>query len=95
MKRDNVTDLCDSILKLEKREEVYNFLKDLCTPQEIKALAERWQVCRLLDIEGLSYREIKAYTGASLTTISRVARFLKDESNKGYRVLLDRIKADK
>lgn len=92
MQRDNVTDLCDTLLTLEKREEAYNFLKDLCTPQEIKAIAERWQVCRLLDVGDLSYRDINALTGASLSTIGRVARFLKDESYKGYRIALDRAK---
>lgn len=90
-----VNDLCDVLLMLENRTEAYNFLKDLCTPQEINSLAERWRVCRLLERGDLSYREIHRETGASLTTIGRIARFLKDEPYHGYRTLLERLKKKK
>jgi TrpR-related protein YerC/YecD len=88
----NVADLCDAILLLNNPVEVLNFLKDLCTPQEIAALAERWRVCQLLDKGNFSYREIHSMTGASLTTIGRVARFLKDEPYQGYVTTLKRMK---
>jgi len=83
--------LCDALLALESREEAYNFLKDLCTPQELKTLAERWHVCQILNQGNLSYREIHRITGASLTTIGRVARFLKNEPYNGYRAILNKI----
>lgn len=86
------SDLYDAILMLESKQEIYNFLRDLCTPQEIIALNERWRVCQLLSAGDLSYREIHALTGASITTIGRVARFLKDEPYQGYKQLLDRMK---
>lgn len=66
-------------------------LADLCTPAEVKALAERWQVARLLDGTDLSYRDIHDMTGVSTTTIVRVARFLKQEPHLGYRRALDRM----
>ena len=88
----NTMDLCDALLLLEDRNEVYNFLKDLCTPQEITSLTERWRVCQLLDRGKLSYREIHAITGASLTTIGRVSRFLKDEPYHGYKKILNKLK---
>lgn len=69
-------------------------LRDLCTPAEVRTLAERWHVAKLLDAGGLTYREIHDATGVSTTTIVRVARFLKEEQNGGYRLLLDRMKAD-
>lgn len=87
-----IDDLCTALLVLETKDEVYNFLKDLCTPQEINALAERWKVCKLLEQGNLSYREIHRITGASLTTIGRVARFLKDESYNGYQVMLKKLR---
>jgi TrpR-related protein YerC/YecD len=90
-----VNDLCEAFLLLETSEEIYNFLKDLCTPQEISTLAERWRVCQLLEKGDLSYREIHSLTGASLTTIGRVARFLKDESYHGYQTILNKIKNEK
>ena len=80
--------LNDAILRLKDKNEVDSFLTDLCTPYEIRALKERWKVCQLLAIGDLSYRDIHKITGASLTTIGRVARFLRDESHGGYRNLL-------
>ena len=87
--------LFEAFLKLETQQEVENFLKDLCTPQELKALRERWAVCQLLDKGELSYREISNLTGSSTTTIARVARFLNDEPYRGYKNLLDRIEKER
>jgi TrpR-related protein YerC/YecD len=83
-------DLYDAILLLKDRAEVLNFLKDLCTPQELQAFNERWHVCTLLKQGDLSYRAISEITGTSLATIVRVARFFKDEPFQGYRTVLDR-----
>lgn len=87
----NIKALCKALLLLETEKEAYNFLKDLCTPAELGALAERWQICQHLN-EGLSYREIHEQIGASLTTIGRVARFLKDEPYQGYSGLLEKLR---
>ena len=87
-----MTALCDAFLLLDNRDMMFNFLKDLCTPQEMTALSERWRVCQLLDEGGLSYRDIHRITGASLTTIGRVARFLKDEPHHGYVTVLKKMK---
>lgn len=84
--------LAKAILLLDSEEEAVRFLRDLCTPGEISALAERWHVARLLNAGGKSYREINARTGVSTTTIARVARFLFQERFQGYRTVLDRMK---
>ena len=84
------TRLLDAFLTLRSRAEVKAFLTDLCTPAEIRAMAERWEVARLLDQGELSYREIAERADASTTTVVRVARFLKDMPYHGYRVVLDR-----
>lgn len=94
MKKETI-DLYEALLLLENKEEAKNFMKDLCTPQELTAMQERWRVCQLLDQEGLSYRDIHGITGASLTTVGRVARFLKNEPYNGYRVVLDKRRAEK
>lgn len=86
------TDLFDAIVRLKSHDEAEKFFKDLCTPQELHALRERWRVCQLLETKELSYREIHAITGASLTTIGRVARFLNEEPHQGYRSMLRKIK---
>lgn len=83
-------DLCRALLAPRSAEEMARLLADLCTPAEIRTLAERWHVARLLDRNGLSYREIHEGTGVSTTTIVRVARFLKQEPHQGYRMAIDR-----
>lgn len=88
---DVVQELYHALLLLETQQEIELFLKDLCTPQEIMNLAERWEVCKMLHENSMSYREISAVTGASLSTIGRVARFLNIEPHQGYQLVLDRM----
>ena len=58
----------------------------------MKTLTERWRVAGLLAEGGHSYREISEMTGASTTTVTRVARFLSQEPWQGYRTILNRLK---
>lgn len=88
----DITALSDALTQLKTGEEMRRFLVDLCTPAELRALSERWQVACLLNGADMSYRDISAKTGVSTTTIGRVARFLKDEPHQGYRIVLDRLK---
>lgn len=82
-------DLCAALMTPRDIGEMRRLLVDLCTPAEIRTLAERWHVARLLDGTDLPYRDIQEATGVSTTTIVRVARFLKQEPNQGYRRALD------
>jgi len=84
-------DLCAALAATSDRAEMAQLLTDLCTPAEVRTLAERWHVARLLDGTGLSYRDIHDATGVSTTTIVRVARFLRTEPHGGYRRALDRL----
>jgi len=84
-----VTDLCAALLTPRTPPEMARLLIDLCTPQEIRTLAERWHVARLLDGTDLSYRDIHEATGVSTTTVVRVARFLRQEPHLGYRRAID------
>ena len=85
-------ELAMALLLLRSPDEARALLADLCTPAEIRTLAERWHVARLLDDGELTYREIHEATGVSTTTIVRVARFLRQEDHGGYRILLNRLK---
>ncbi len=88
--RDEHTDsLFDAILLLKDREECYNFFEDLCTIAELKALAQRLQVAKMLR-EKRTYTEICEQTGASTATISRVNRCLVYGAD-GYNTVLDRL----
>lgn len=85
--------LTRALLSLETADECRKFLTDLCTRKELRELAERLVIARLLDAGGMSYRDISAATGASTTTVGRVARFLQQEPHQGYRLILDRVGA--
>ena len=85
-------DVIDAILSLRGRAEAEAFLADLCTPNELRALSERWLVAQLLDGGELSYRDIAQEAQSSTATVVRVARFLKDMPYKGYRRVLDRLR---
>ena len=84
--------LNEVLLLLKNKNEVSDFLKDLCTPAELKALEERWAVAQLLYEDELSYREIPTKLKTSTTTVTRVARFLSSEPYQGYKRILKRIK---
>lgn len=66
--------------------DIENLLRDVATLSELQALSERLEVARLL-AQGLSYRQVAAKTGASTTTVTRVAHFLENGEG-GYRHVL-------
>ncbi len=86
-----IRELFAAVLALETPEETEHFLRDLCTLSELEAMAHRWQVARLVD-EGLPYHEVSRRTGASTTTVTRVAHWLR-HGEEGYRLAIDRLKA--
>jgi TrpR-related protein YerC/YecD len=83
--------LFDAIRTLETREETERFFRDLCTLSEIRDMAQRWAVVRLLE-DGKHYAEISRTTGASTATITRIASWLH-HGEGGYRSMLDRLAA--
>jgi TrpR-related protein YerC/YecD len=88
---DLTAELCAALMTPSTMAEMASLLADLCTPAEVRTLAERWHVARLLDSTDMTYREIQEATGVSTTTVVRVARFLRQEPHKGYRRAIDRL----
>jgi TrpR-related protein YerC/YecD len=86
-----LSDLCKALDTLENSKDIEAFLYDICTPQELAELSDRWHVTRLLDQGEKSYREIAEIAGVSVTTVGRVARFLHQEPHGGYRKVLAKI----
>ena len=87
--KDPLTDqFFKAIMLLENEEECYQFFEDICTIGEIKALAQRLEVARMVQA-GFIYDDIVARTGASTATISRVKRCLLYGAD-GYKIALSR-----
>ena len=89
LKEKNFDFLMEAILTLETKEECYRSFEDLCTIPELKAMAQRLQVAKMLS-ESRVYSDIVAETGASTATISRVSRSLIYGSD-GYSVVFERL----
>ncbi len=62
------------------------FLRDLCTLEELRELSSRWEVVELLN-KKIPYREIAEKTGVSTATITRIAQFLH-HGEGGYKKVL-------
>ena len=92
IKDNNVDFLLSAVLKLESLEEAYKFFEDLCTVPEVKAMAQRLAVAKMLK-DGWVYADIVSRTGASTATISRVSRSLNYGCN-GYDIAFERMTAD-
>jgi TrpR-related protein YerC/YecD len=81
--------LAEALLTLRTVDECRAFLRDLCSPAELQAMADRWAVVGDL-ARSLPYREIHDRTGVSVTTIGRVARYLA-QGNDGYALAARRL----
>ena len=79
--------LYSAVMTLKSDEECKRLFEDLCTPKEIKSIAQRFAVAKMLS-EGRIYNEIVEKTGASTATISRVNRTMSE----GSKTVLERLK---
>ena len=93
LRNNSIDSLFDAILLLKNREECYSFFEDICTITEIKAMAQRLEVAKMLR-EKKTYTEISQTTGASTATISRVNRYLNYGAD-GYSLILNRLEAER
>jgi TrpR-related protein YerC/YecD len=68
-------ELCKAFAGLNSAKDTADFLRDVATFSEIKAMSERLAAAKLIE-EGIPYRAIQKKTGASTTTVTRVAHWL-------------------
>lgn len=90
MRCEETDELFKAIMSLESIEECYQFFDDLCTFGEMKAMAQRFHVAKLLS-EGKTFAHISEEVGASSATITRVNKCIIYGSD-GYKLAIDRIK---
>ncbi len=89
IKSEEIDNLFQSILTLKDVKECYDFFEDICTVNELHALAQRLHVAKMLR-DSNTYLEIAEKTGASTATISRVNRSL-NYGNDGYDMVFARL----
>ncbi len=93
LKCEEVDELFEAILSLENEEECYRFFEDICTVNELHAIAQRLHVAKLLNDKN-TYNEIEEVTKASTATISRINKCLQYGAD-GYKIVLERNKKTK
>lgn len=74
------------LAKIDKPEEVEEFLSQLFTPSEKVDLGKRWALVHLLN-DGMSQRRIAKELGISLCKITRGSKELKKEDSAFRRML--------
>lgn len=79
-----------AFLCMKNEDEVFCFLRDLLTEDEISEFTQRLEIAERLHNKE-SYKEIEKQTSVSSTTIARVSKFLKWK-RWWYRLYFDRSK---
>ena len=78
--------LATALVSIKTENELQNFLRDLCTLEELAELSNRWQAAEMLN-KGVSYREVANKTGMSTTTVTRIAHWMNNGEG-GYKKAL-------
>jgi TrpR-related protein YerC/YecD len=89
LKSEDVELFFDAVLSLKTKEDCYRFFEDVSTVVELRSLAQRFHIAKLLS-DGVTYHEIEKRMKASAATISRVGRCLNYGAD-GYRRALERL----
>lgn len=84
-----VNELYGAVLKLKTVAECRQFFRDLCTPDELIDMADRFQAAKLL-VRRVDYRDIANRLSMSTTTVGRVAQWLWGGMG-GYKLVLGRL----
>ncbi len=75
VKKERLREMYEAILTLQDVDECIAFFEDLCSPTELSAMEQRYEVMNLL-LQDKVYLEILEKTSASTATISRVKRVM-------------------
>ena len=89
IRTETVEEFFSAIRSLKTEEEFFQFFEDICTTNEVRSIADRLRVAKLL-YEGKTYIEIAKETGASTATISRV-NISMGYGNGSYEYIFERL----
>lgn len=81
--------LSQAFLSLKEEKDITNFLRDLCTLEELAELSNRLEAVKMIET-GKPYREVAKKTGMSTTTVTRIAHWLK-HGEGGYKKALEKL----
>jgi TrpR-related protein YerC/YecD len=73
--KEQFSEICEILATMNNKNEIYSFLRDLLSQNEIIEFSNRFEVAKMLD-DKISYLKIEGKTGMSSTTIARISKFL-------------------
>ena len=83
-------DLLAVIAKINNPQDLECFLEDLLTPNELKAISERWRLVWLL-ADGKTQREVRDELGVAIATVSRGSQQLQ-RGTGGFKLAFEILK---
>lgn len=84
------SELIEIFSKIDDPETMEKFFSEIFTPKEIKDLALRWELIKMID-EKIPQREIAKRLHISLCKITRGAKIVKNEDSITNRILKDKL----
>lgn len=84
-----ISNLWNTFTLIENREEAVIFLKELLTPTEVRMLAKRIQIAKML-LEGYKYEDIQTHVRVTSPTITSVNNQL-NFGDGGYLKIIERL----
>lgn len=88
-KNEAIKEFFQAILSLKNNQELSRFCHDLLSAHEIKEIAYRYQVAKMLKAK-VPYCKIEAETGLSSATIAKISHDFKKGAG-GYKLALKRM----
>lgn len=71
-----VREFAEILAKMQDKNDIETFLRDILTPAELDEISRRWQIVKMLN-DGLPQRKIAKKLAVSIGTVSRGSRELK------------------
>ena len=87
--KENFSELASLLVEINEKQDMYNFMRDLCTFAELEEFILRREIAKALHV-GESYVSIQKRLWASSTTVARVAKYLQGDG-WWYKSMLDNI----
>ena len=82
----NIKEIAQILADIDDRLLIENFLKNVLTDTELKNLASRWEIVKLLD-RGVSQRKIAKDLHLSLCKITRGSKVLKEKNSAVKKII--------
>ncbi|MGL4853665.1 MAG: Trp family transcriptional regulator [Lentisphaeria bacterium] len=86
---DYFEEFVNAFTSIQSKDEMREFLLEICTPREIHDMSLRWRLMEEL-YNGVTHRKIASEHKISLCKITRGSKYLKNKNTVSYRLLKEK-----